>query len=88
MNPGVNGISGDCIIDIKDDMTKNLERCYEAIKDNKYFKNGLGWILEAGSRPQIKLILPEDIQKEFDDEKDKLTKDIMRFYQNCSYPGD
>lgn len=88
LEPNTNSLSGDCCIDIEKDIQTQLERCYEKIKDNRYWTRGLGWKLYADSRPQIELILSEEVQKEFDAEADALAEDIRRFYANCYYCGD
>ena len=90
LTPWSNSLSGDCILRCDNISSINLERCYDKIKDNKYFKRGLGWILEDHhhSRPQIKLILPPEVQREFDNDGKKLAEDIARFYEGCTYFGD
>lgn len=87
LEPGKNGISGACVIDVKN---PNLDRCWEEIKDNKYFIRATGWILEDhhGFRPQIKLILSEDVQEEFDNERKDLERAIAEFYRGTTYFGD
>lgn len=90
VEPWRNGLSGNCCLNTKNVTSKQLENCFETIKDNKYFKQAKGWILEDhhGFRPQIKLILSEEVQKQFDKDEQDLADDIRRFYANCSYPGD
>lgn len=90
-NPGDNGISGDCVVDFTKDTTtvlKSLERCFDTIKDNKYFKNASGWKLVSSSRPYVELILPEELEKMFHDEKNALAESIRKFYENTTYFGD
>ena len=70
--------------------TENLGKCYDEIKENKYFKNAIGWILEDHhySRPQIKLILPEEYEKMWKTDMENLGKAIGEFYKNTKYFGD
>lgn len=90
VEPWTNSLSGNCCLHCDKVNTIQLERCYDTIKDNKYFKQALGWILEDhhNSRPQIKLILPIEVQEEFDNDGKKLAEDIARFYEGCTYFGD
>ena len=70
--------------------TDILGKCYDEIKENKYFKNAIGWILEDHhySRPQIKLILPEEYEKMWKTDMENLGKAIGEFYKNTKYFGD
>ena len=70
--------------------TKDLGKCYDEIKENKYFKNAIGWILEDHrySRLQIKLILPEEYEKMWKTDMENLGKAIGEFYKNTKYFGD
>lgn len=90
VRPWDNGISGNCILSY-DNMTKEaMIRCFNEIKDNKYFKGATGWVLEDNyrSRPQIKLILDDKLAKEFKEDKENLAKAIADFYRGCTYFGD
>ena len=97
VHPESNGLSGDCCISI-DRLTYDvLRRCYEAVKDNYYFKNATGWKLEyechennhsVSFRPHINLIMPEDVEAKYHKAAEDLAEDIRRFYANCYYPGD
>lgn len=84
VEPGKNGISENCIIEY--DKEEKLGRCYDMIKDNKYFKNAKGWRLidRHHSRPYVHLILPDALEKEYVAEADALYRDITEFYRNCS----
>ena len=90
VEPRKNGISGSCCLHCNNISNSQLEKCFDEIKNNKYFKQALGWILEDhhNFRPQIILILPKNVQEEFDNDEKKLADDIARFYQGCRYWGD
>ena len=76
-------------ISIHDLSNDKLEHCWKFLKDNKYFKKAIGWQFETGSgRPEIRLILPKEIQKEFDNEAKNLGESIDNFYKNTKYWGD
>lgn len=90
-NPGDNGISGNCVVNIEKDVattTRALECCFNEIKDNKYFKEAFGWKLINSSRPYVELILPTEFEKMFHDEKKALVESIIKFYENTYYFGD
>ena len=88
--PDQNGIYGECVLHCDPVSNNQLEQCYDRIKDNKYFKSATGWNLVdyPSSRPQIELILPEDMQKMYEKEEKDLEDDIRRFYANTTYFGD
>lgn len=97
VHPESNGISSNCIISINELTYDVLRRCYEAIKDNYYFKNATGWKLEykcndnnhsVSFRPHINLIMPEDVEAKYHKAAKDLAEDIYRFYATTSYPGD
>ncbi len=90
LNPGDNGISDDCILKCNEINKNTIGRCFNKIKDNKYFLKATGWILEDhhGFRPQIRLILPDEVQNEFDKERKDLEDAICRFYSGTTYFGD
>ena len=89
LNPSENYISDSCVLRVNTTEDK-LERCYDMIKDNKYFLSATGWELieERCSRPQIKLILPDEMAEMYRNEQSKLCKEIMDFYATCNYCGD
>lgn len=84
VEPIRNGIPDDCIL--RYDNEEKLGRCYDRIKDNKYFKNAKGWQLidRHNSRPYVKLILSEELEKEYNGEKETLYRAVTEFYRNCS----
>ena len=101
VNPGRNGISGNCCISEFDD--KHLGKCFDEIKDNEYFKAAtmisIGYT-ESDSRwetyhdalchfrPQVYLTLPVELEKKWEGEENALAEDIRNFYANCHYCGD
>ena len=90
VEPWKNGISGNCILSY-DNLTENaMIRCFNEIKDNKYFKAAKGWVLEDNhnSRPQIKLILNDELTKQFEEDEESLCRAIDNFYRGCTYFGD
>ena len=97
VNPGEMGISGDCCISYKELTPAKLRRCYEAVKDNKYFKKATGWKLtyEASNnsyrtsfRPHIELIVDTDTAAQMKKDADDLTASVNKFYEGCTYWGD
>ena len=97
VNPGSNSISNDCCLSISKLTFNSLIRCFNQIKDNKYFKHANGWRLTYTSmkdsfrnlsRPQIELIVDDDTKNEMDNDRDCLTKAINEFYKGCTYFGD
>lgn len=97
VNPGEMGISGDCCISYKELTPAKLRRCYEAVKDNKYFKKATGWKLtyEASNnsyrtsfRPHIELIVDTETAAQMKRDADDLTASVNNFYKGCTYWGD
>ena len=97
VNPGDMGISGDCVLSLKTLTFESLERCFEAVKNNKYFKVAKGWELTyttdensyaSAFRPEVKLIVDENVEAAMKKEAQDLADDVARFYANCRYPGD
>lgn len=97
-DPRAIGIPSTCIVNT-DAAQDAYERMYEDVKDNKYFKqaNGLSIVitidtdekyLNSHFRPHAKLILPEDVQKEYDAAAKSLVEDVTHFYENTTYWGD
>lgn len=81
LEPFRNGISDTCILRVNTTEEK-LERCYDMIKDNKYFVSATGWeLIESRSfRSQIKLIMPEEMNEMYWEEKKCLCNAISNFY--------
>lgn len=90
VKPWDNGISNNCILTYKDMSEDAMIRCFNEIKDNKYWKAAKGWILEDHHhcRPQVKLILPENIEVEFKQDEKNLSDAIAEFYKGTNYWGD
>ena len=97
VNPGKMGISGDCCISYKELTSAKLGRCFEAVKDNKYFKKASGWkfTYEASNnshrvcfRPHIELIVDAETEAQMKKDADDLTESVCNFYKGCTYWGD
>jgi len=97
VNPGKMGISGDCCISYKELTPAKLGRCFEAVKDNKYFKKATGWklIYEADNnsyricfRPHIELIVDAETEAKMKKDAEDLAASVNKFYENCHYWGD
>jgi hypothetical protein len=97
VNPGKMGISGNCCISYKELTPAKLSRCFEAVKDNKYFKKASGWKLtyEADNnsyrtcfRPHIKLIVDAETEAQMKKDAEDLTESVRNFYKGCTYWGD
>ena len=97
VNPGDMGISSNCILSYEDLTPNKLRRCFENIKDNKYFKKAKGWILtyecsensyRTAFRPQIKLIVDSETEAQMKHDEEVLTNAVNEFYKGCQYWGD
>ena len=97
VNPGEMGISGNCCISYKELTPAKLERCFETVKDNKYFKKASGWKLtyEASNdsyrtcfRPHIELIVDAETEAKMKKDAEDLTESVRKFYEGCTYWGD
>jgi hypothetical protein len=97
VNPGKMGISGDCCISYKELTPNKLLRCFESVKDNKYFKKAFGWkfTYEASNnshrtcfRPHIELITDEETAAQMKKDAENLTESVRKFYEGCHYWGD
>jgi len=97
VNPGEMGISGACSISYNDLTPNNLRRCFETVKDNKYFKKAMGWKLtytassnsyRSSFRPHIELIVDADTATQMKKDADDLTASVNNFYKGCTYWGD
>lgn len=89
LNPHENYISGSCCLNV-DSSEEKLERCYDMIKDNKYFLSATGWELieERSFRSKIKLIMPDEMNEMYRKEEEGLANAIANFYADCKYCGD
>lgn len=89
VEPWSNGISGYCILH-PCETKERLEQCFEYIKDNEYFKAAKGWQLidHRSSRPEIKLILDEEMETKYKNAERSLGEAIANFYAGSNYWGD
>lgn len=90
VNPGSLGISNNCILSYNNLSKEAMIRCFNEIKDNKYWKSANGWILEDhhGFRPQIKLILNKDNEDNFKHDAKVLLDAMNKFYEGDNWTGD
>ncbi len=88
--PWSNSIPGDCILSYDRLTEAAMERCWNCINDNLYFKAAKGWRLVDyhGFRPKIILILDEVMEALFQYDLKNLAKSIDEFYKGCTYYGD
>lgn len=83
------GIDEYCIIRKGRLDDESLMKCWEIVVKSKYFQKANGWqFVYYDSRPQIELILPKELQKEYDNDKRILSDAINNFYKNTNYWGD
>lgn len=74
---------------------------YKEITSNSYYKKffdaATGWVFECEveedsyryiGRPEIRFILPEELEEEIKANDKKLSDDINEFYRTCRYCGD
>lgn len=97
VEPWRNGLSGDCCISYKELTPNKLKRCFDNVKDNKYFKKATGWKLtyEASEnshrtcfRPHIELITDAETAAQMKKDAEDLAESVRKFYEGCSYWGD
>jgi hypothetical protein len=97
VNPGEMGISDDCCISYKELTPAKLERCFEAVKNNKYFKKAVGWKLtyEVSNNsyrtcfhPHIELIVDAETETQMKNDAENLSESVRNFYKGCTYWGD
>ena len=92
------GIPAVCILKANSDENQ-LGRCYDEIKNSKYFKKATGWAFKYEShskekittyafRPYVDLLLDETSREEQKREEENLTKAVQSFYSNSNYWGD
>ena len=97
-NPYAMGISYNCIVNTNATQ-EAYEKMYDEVKDNEYFKQATGLsivitidtdekYLNSHFRPQAKLILPADLEKEYIAAQRGLVEDVTHFYEGCTYFGD
>jgi len=97
VEPWRNGLSGDCCISYKELTPAKLLRCFESVKNNKYFKKATGWkfTYEASNgsyrtafRPHIELITDAETEAKMRKDAEDLTESVNKFYEGCTYWGD
>jgi len=97
VNPGEMGISGDCSISYKELTPIKLLRCFESVKNNKYFKKATGWKFtykadnnsyRTAFRPHIELITDTETAAQMQKDAENLTESVRKFYEGCTYWGD
>ena len=97
VEPWRNGLSGDCCISYKELTPNKLKRCFDNVKDNKYFKKATGWkfTYEASEnshrtcfRPHIELITDAETAAQMKKDADDLTESVRKFYEGATYWGD
>lgn len=90
------GINNDSIIKFGDTAEK-LGRCFGILKHSKFFDKAIGWQFEyrvdektwkCYSRPEIKLIFSDEVQKEIVEAHIKFCESVNDFYNNSNYWGD
>jgi hypothetical protein len=84
MKPWENG--GCYHISFAYDMEDAISSLYDSHSDNKYLKGCKGWYI--GYDQYIHLILPEELQTEWEADEKKLSDEICRFYRGTTYWGD
>ena len=94
---GQMGIAGCCSLYPGDSESK-LGRCFDEIKDSKYFRGGYGWVFRyegrsmkfpiSCCRPDIDILLPEDLAKQQEQDGKNLSAAIAKFYEGTKYFGD
>jgi len=89
VEPGSNGISDDCVLNVNS-TEEHLGRCFEAIRNNRYFLAATGWELveNRSFRSKIKLILSPKMEAAYRSEIEALNKAMHAFYKNTPYFGD
>ena len=97
VNFGEMCLSGNCCISYKELTPTKLRRCFEEVKNNKYFKKATGWkfTYEASNnsyrtcfRPHIELIVDETTAAQIKKAEEDLTASVNKFYEGCTYWGD
>lgn len=90
IEPSKLGINGWCIFSVNSISEYQLEKVFDLIVNNKYFKSATGWRFteKRNSRSEIELIMPDEMVKLFKNEEQKLTEAISNFYSGSNYWGD
>ena len=82
------GISYDCIISM--DRLDKVDKCYDRVKDNEYFKKIIGWeiIYVPSSRNYFKFITDAETEKEMNARVAAHNRSVYDFYKDSTYWGD
>ena len=97
VEPWRNGLSGDCSISYNELTPAKLLRCFEKVKNNKYFKKATGWKLtyeasensyQVSFRPHIELITDDETAVQMKKDAEALAESVHKFYKGCTYWGD
>jgi hypothetical protein len=81
--------SGSTYFDLDERLYTQLGTFYDNNQDNKYLNECIGWkIRKECCVYQVVMILPENVQKEWDDAEMTLYRSITNFYKNTTYFGD
>lgn len=91
-------MSSTAVISVESINNKNyMHRIYDALVNSKYFTKGIGWELcyqaseksyDIAFRPQIKLIVTDQVAQEMETDRQNLNKSVSEFYANTVYFGD
>lgn len=82
------GINCRCILNTDAD-AETVSACFDVMQNSEYFKVATGWeltymksgsSLRSGFRPQIKLILPVEVQEEVTKSAESLARAISDYY--------
>ena len=94
---GQMGIAGCCSL-YPGDSEDKLGRCFDEIKDSKYFRGGFGWVFRYEGRsmkfpincgrPDIDILLPDDLAKQQNADYESLNAAVAKFYEGTTYFGD
>jgi len=94
---GQMGIAGCCSL-YPGDPENKLGRCFDEIKNSKYFRGGFGWVFRyegrsmefpiSCGRPDIDILLPEDLVKKQAEDYENLNAAVAKFYEGTKYFGD
>lgn len=97
-DPTEMGINSNCIFYLDKLTDKQLAKAFDAVKNNKYFKKGTGWVFKYETdnkeipvphfRPWIDVILGDNDSTERERERQHHEQSIQDFYKDTKYWGD
>jgi hypothetical protein len=72
------------------DRLDKVDKCYERVKDNEYFKKIVGWeiIYVPSQRNYFKFITDAETEKEMNARIAAHIRSVHDFYENATYWGD